>query len=136
MHILLVVGVVLWFAFIAPPHVVAFTAAGCFLIAASVRVIAAKIGGVQVGYASSLKAVFLSIFLLSLAILALAGGIQNLTFASLLGLNPMLVPAILLGAYVLGFHLCLGTTFGTSTIIALLSTIASIAIIAMLKAIA
>ena len=64
------------------------------------------------------------------------GGFQHFTFAALVALNPLVVPAILLGAYILGFHLCLPTNFGGSAVVAALSTIASVAVIFGLRAVA
>lgn len=134
MHYLLAVFCIIWFAFVAPPHVVALAAIGCFLIAASVRAIAKTVGGTEVSYAASIKAVFLAAILLSLSLLLLAGGMKNLTLVVMLTWSPITIPFILLGAYVLGFYLCLGTTFPASALVAFLSTIVSLGIIAGLKA--
>lgn len=135
MHIVLIILGSIWFAFIAPPHVVAITAVACFLIAASVKTVVACTTGMQVGLWSSIKAVSLSLLLVFVVLLMFAGGLQHFTIAFFLALNPVVVLISLLGAYVLGFHLCLPTTFGASALVALLSTIASVAIIYGLKAV-
>ena len=135
MHIVLIILGIVWFAFLAPPKVVAITAVGCFLIAASVKTIVSTTTGMQVSYLSSIKAVFLSTFLVSIALLMPAGGFTHFTFAFVLALNPVVVPASLLGAYILGFDLCLPISFGASALVAFLSTIASVAIIYGLKVI-
>ena len=135
MHNILIILGVIWFAFLAPPRVVAITAVGCFLIAASVSAIATRVSGAPVGYLSSIKAVLLSLVFFSVAAFMFVGGLQHFTFATLVALNPFVVPVGLLGAYVLGFHLCLPTNFGASALVAALSTIASAAVIFGLKTI-
>jgi hypothetical protein len=136
MHNILLILALIWFAFLVPPKVAVMTAVGAFLIAVSVRAITAHVSGMQVTYVASIKAVFWSIAFFVIALLLVLGGFQHFTFAALVAFNPVVVPAILLGAYVLGFHFCLPTSFGASAIVALLSTIASVAIIRGLSAIA
>lgn len=136
MHNVLVILAVIWFAFLAPPRVVAITAAGAILIAFSVRAIATHVAGAPVALSSSIKAVSLSLIFFTIALLFLVGGFQHFTFAVLVALNPAVVPAILLVAYILGFHLCLPTSFGGSAVVAVLSTLASVAIIFGLRSVA
>ncbi len=136
MHNVLVILALIWFAFLAPLRVVAITAVGAFLISAAVRAITTYVSGAQVTYSSSIKAVFLSIIFFVIAVLFLVGGFQHFTFAALVALNPLVVPAVLLGAYILGFHLCLPTNFGGSAVVAALSTVASVAVIFGLRAVA
>lgn len=103
MHYALVAVVIVWFVFLAPIRVVAVTSVGCFLIAASVRAVASALSGMQISYGTAIKAVFLSVFLLLITMLMIAGGLSHFSLLTLVVLNPLVVLVSLFGAYVLGY---------------------------------
>jgi hypothetical protein len=125
MHYLLVVLGVVFFVFMAPGKVVASTLLTAAVVSAVVRFTAQSITRSPVTYVESLKAVGLSLLFLGLALVALA----QLSFQTQVydydGLSGWAVFIGLFSAYVLGFKVGLGTTFTSSAMIALVSTVMS-----------
>jgi hypothetical protein len=135
MHYVLIVLGLIWLAFLLPPPVAAIVALAILLVAFAIKTIASWITGMDVSFGAAVRAMFLSLLFFVLTALALVGGLQHLTFAVIAGLHPAVVPACLLGAYVAGFHVALPTNLGASVVVAVLSTLASVAILFGLRSV-
>ena len=128
MQYLLLIGAILWFAFIAPLKVTLATCLFVLVILSVVRFSAQAVTGVQATFGEAAKAVSLSFVFLVIAILAWV----SLSFSApkgvsiqITGLGGYAVFASTLLAYILGFKIGLGISFGASAIIALISSVAS-----------
>lgn len=129
MHYAFITLALVWFVVLAPIRVIAITAIGCFLIASAVRIFTSVVANLKVSYTASIKAVLLSASLSLVTLLLIAGSLTGFSISNVLALNPLVILAALLGSYIWGYQLCLGTTFGASSLIAVLSAIASVAIL-------
>lgn len=128
MQYLLLTGVILWFAALAPLKVTLATCLFVLVILTIVRFSAQTVTGVQASYGEAAKAVGLSFLFLGIAIFTLVSlsfGIPRGMNIHLTGLASYVVFGATLAAYVLGFKFGLGISFGASAIIALISSAAS-----------
>ena len=128
MQYLLLIGAILWFAFIAPLKVTLATCLFVLVILSVVRFSAQAVTGVQATFGEAAKAVSLSLVFLAIAIFAWASlslGVPKGTSIQITGLGGYAVFGSTLAAYVLGFKLGLGISFGSSAVIALISSAAS-----------
>ena len=135
MHYLLVVLGVLVFVLMAPGKVVASTLVTAAIVSVIVRITAQSVTRSPVTYIESLKAVGLSLLFLGLALVALVQISFQTQVYDYDGLSGWAVFIGLFSAYVLGFKVGLGTTFGASAAIALVSTVASSASLWAVRAI-
>lgn len=133
----LIILATIWFAFITPFKVVAMTFTVLFLVALTIKALTVRVSGQQVGYSTALKAVALSIFLFLLSGFFMGGLFSTkssgFTFLVASASLPILVPVILLLAFILGFHLCLPTSFKGSSIVSVAATAVSVAIFYLLR---
>ena len=136
MHYLLVVLGVLVFVLMAPGKVVASTLVTAAIVSVIVRITAQSVTRSPVSYIESLKAVGLSLLFLGLALVALVQMSFQTQVYDYDGLSGWAVFIGLFSAYVLGFKVGLGTTFGASVAIALVSTVASSAALWALRMLA
>ena len=136
MHYLLVVLGVLVFVLMAPGKVVASTLVTAAIVSVIVRITAQSVTRSPVTYIESLKAVGLSLLFLGLALVALVQISFQTQVYDYDGLSGWAVFIGLFSAYVLGFKVGLGTTFGASAAIALVSTVASSAALWAVRTIA
>lgn len=128
MHYLLLIGAILWFAFIAPLKVTLATCLFVLVILSVVRFTAQAVTGVQATYGEAAKAVTLSFVLLVSAMLAWASfsfSVPKGANIQVSELGSYVVFGSTLAAYILGFKFGLGVTFGASAVIALISSVAS-----------
>lgn len=128
MHYLLLIGAILWFAFIAPLKVTLATCLFVLVILSVVRFTAQAVTGVQATYGEAAKAVTLSFVLLVSAMLAwvsLSFSVPKGANIQVSELGSYVVFGSTLAAYILGFKFGLGVTFGASAVIALISSVAS-----------
>ena len=128
MQYLLLIGAILWFAFIAPLKVTLATCLFVLVMLSIVRFSAQTVTGVQATFGEAAKAVGLSLVFLVIAILAwvsLSFGVPKGMSVQISGLGGYAVFGSTLAAYVLGFKLGLGISFGSSAVIALISSAAS-----------
>lgn len=132
MHYALFIGTLLWFAAIAPLKITLATCLFLLLVMSIVRFSVQAVAGVQSSFGDVAKAVGLSFFFLAIAIYTLVSfstftGHRHFTWLGAyavvvaMPVTQILIPV----AYILGFKLGLGVSFGASAIIALISTIAS-----------
>lgn len=127
MHYLLLIGAILWFAFIAPLKVTLVTGLFVLFLLAIVRFSTQAVTGTQASFGEAAKAISLSFIFLAIAIFTLV----SFSYApkgmniNLTGLAGYTVFAVTLAAYVLGYKTGLGISFGASTVIALISSVAS-----------
>lgn len=130
MHYFVIALAYLCFAAIAPFRITVLTTAALILIPSIVRFTAKALAGVEPSFADAFKAVALSLFFVVLSAFMLGsamGGIQ----AS--GIFVFVLLGGFFAAYVLGFKVSLGTSFGASAAIATVSTVSSVALLWMFK---
>ena len=128
MQYLLLIGAILWFAFIAPLKVTLATCLFVLVILSIVRFSAQAVTGVQATYGEAAKAVSLSFVFLVIAIftwVSLSLGDPKGVSIQISGLGGYAVFGATLAAYILGFKVGLGISFGASAVIALISSVAS-----------
>jgi hypothetical protein len=128
MQYLLLIGAILWFAFIAPLKVTLATCLFVLVMLSIVRFSAQTVTGVQATFGEAAKAIGLSLVFLVIAILAwvsLSFGVPKGMSVQISGLGGYAVFGSTLAAYVFGFKLGLGISFGSSAVIALISSAAS-----------
>ena len=128
MQYLLHIGAILWFAFIAPLTVTLATCLFVLVILSIVRFSAQAVTGVQATYGEAAKAVSLSFVFLVIAIftwVSLSLGVPKGVSIQISGLGGYAVFGATLAAYILGFKVGLGISFGASAVIALISSVAS-----------
>ena len=124
MHYLLLIGALLFFAFMAPLKVTLATCLLLLIIPTVVKISAQSVVGLDFSFGEAFKAVALSFIFISVALFTLVSFVIG-TSAHISGLPSLAVLAGIFSAYVLGFSLALGTTFGASAVIALISTVVS-----------
>ena len=124
MHYVLFTGAFLFLAFIAPLKATLLTAAVLLIVTTVVKISAQTVVSLDFSYGESFKAVALSFFFLCIALLTLVSFSFG-TGAQISGLPALMVLAGFFSAYILGFKFGLGTTFGASAVIALISTLIS-----------
>lgn len=125
MHNLLLIGAVLWFSFLVPIKVTLATSVSLVLITSLIRYLAYSMSGVAVSLSDAVKAIGNSFLFLVIAVFTLLSFLKGSGVTHISGLPGFAVFAAFLAAYVLGFQASLRLSFGTSAVIALLSTLAS-----------
>lgn len=125
MHYLLFIGAFLFFAFIAPPKVTILTCGLLIISALVVKVAAQTVANTSPSLGESFKSVGLSFAFLAIALFTLTSFSRGTGVSQFAGLSAVAVLGALLGSYVLGFKIALGTSFGASAVIALISTTVS-----------
>ena len=124
MHYPLFVVAFTFFAFLAPLKVTLITCATLLMITTVVKISAQSVVGLSFSFGEAFKAVALSFFFLVVALFTLFSFSIG-TQAQISGLPVLGVLAGFFSAYILGFKWGLGTTFGASAVIALISTLIS-----------
>lgn len=127
MHYLLLISAIIWFSFIAPLKVTLATTLFVLLTLVIVRFSAQAVTGLQASFGEAAKALSLSFLFLAIALFTLVSFYYGPKGVSihLTGLGIYVVFGATLAAYVLGFKLGLGISFGASAVIALISSVAS-----------
>jgi hypothetical protein len=137
MHCLLFIGAFLFFAFIAPLKVTLATCLLLLLVITVVRFTTRAVAGVDASYAEATKAVGLSFFFLVVAFFVLLSFAKGTTgVMEFTGLSAVLVFGAFFAAYVLGFKFSLGLPFGSSAVVAVISTAASTVLFLVLRSLA
>ena len=128
MQYLLLIGAILWFAFIAPLKVTLATCLFVLVILSVVRFSAQAVTGVEATFGEAAKAISLSFVFLVIAIftwISFSLGVPKGVSIQITGLASYAVLGATFAAYVLGFKLGLNISFGASAVIALISSVAS-----------
>lgn len=125
MHYLLLIGAVLWLLFLVPIKVTLATSLSLLLVTSIIRHLAYSMSGVAVSLGDAVKAICNSFLFLVIAIFTLLSFLKGSGVTHISGLPGFAVFGVFLAAYVLGFQTSLRLSFGTSAVIALLSTLAS-----------
>lgn len=125
MHYLLVIGTLLWFSFLVPLKVTLATGISLLLITSIIRYVAHAMSGVAISFGDAIKAIGNSFIFLAVAVFTLLSFLKGTGVTHISGLPGMAVFGAFLVAYVLGFQVSLRLSFGTSSVIALVSTAAS-----------
>ena len=135
MHYLLLIAAMLWFAFVAPLKVTLATTLFVLLTLMLVRLAAHAVIGMQVSFGEAAKAVSLSFVFLAIVLFTLISfyyGPKGVNI-HLSGLATYAVFGSTLAAYILGYKIGLGITFGASAVIALVSSVASVAAFLLIR---
>nr|MDP2191611.1 hypothetical protein [Rhodoferax sp.] len=125
MHYLLFIGAFLFFAFIAPLKLTLATCALLLIVTTVIRFTTRAVAGVDSSYSDAAKAVGLSFFFLVLSFFVLFSFSKGTGVSQITGFAGYLVFAAFLVSYILGFKLSLGLSFGASSVVAVISTVAS-----------
>lgn len=125
MHYLLLIGAVLWFSFLVPLKVTLATAVSLVLITSVIRYVAHTLSGVAISFGDAVKAIGNSFIFLVVAGFTLLSLSKGTGITRISGLPGIAVFGAFLVAYILGFQISLRLSFGSSSVIALVSTLAS-----------
>jgi hypothetical protein len=136
MHYLLFIGAFLFFAFIAPLKITLAACLMLLLVTTAVRFTTRAVAGVASSYGETAKAMALSFFFVVIAFFTLLSFSKGTGVTQFTGLAGYLVFFAFLGAYVLGFKLSLGLSFVASSVVAVVSTVASTALFLAFRALA
>ncbi|SFP70822.1 hypothetical protein SAMN05216567_10883 [Variovorax sp. OK605] len=129
MHYLLFIGALLFFAFMTPVKLAVAVGALVLFVTVVVKVSAQVVGGVSPTLGESFRSVFYASLLVALALLAFLSFTGGVAVHHVEGWPAVAVLAGLFVAYTLGFQLGIGTSFGASAMVALISTLLSGAIL-------
>lgn len=136
MHYLLFIGAALFFAFMAPAKLTVAVCALVLFVTVVVKISAQVIAGTSPALGDAFKAVFYASLLVALALLAFMSFSSGTGIHHVEGWSAGIVLAGLFIAYTLGFQIAIGTSFGASVAIALVSTLLSGAILWSVKGLA
>ena len=136
MHYLLFIGAFIFFAFLAPLKLTVAVCALVLFVTVVVKISAQVVAGVSPTLSESFKSVFYASLFVALALLAFVSFSSGTGIHQVDGLPALAVMAGLLVAYTLGFQLGIGTSFGASAVIALISTLLSGVILWSIKGLA
>jgi hypothetical protein len=136
MHYLLFIGAALFFAFMAPVKLTVAVCALVLFVTVVVKISAQVIAGTSPALGDAFKAVFYASLLVALALLAFMSFSSGTGIHHVEGGPAWVVLAGLFIAYTLGFQIAIGTSFGASAAIALISTLLSGAILWSVKGLA
>jgi hypothetical protein len=128
MHYLVFTLALLWFVAVAPVKVAIAVCLSLILITSVVKATATTVIG-ETSFSDSFKSVSLAFVFLAIALL----GMITLSKGADQGMPAVLVLPAFLVAYVFGFKVALGANFGSSAIIAGVSTAVSAALFFILK---
>lgn len=129
MHYLLFIGALLFFAFMTPVKLAVAVGALVLFVTVVVKVSAQVVAGVSPTLGESFRSVFYASLLVTLALLAFLSFTGGVAVHHVEGWPAVAVLAGLFVAYTLGFQLGIGTSFGASAMVALISTLLSGAIL-------
>jgi hypothetical protein len=115
----------LFFAYIAPPPVTAAACLSIVLVTLVIKGVTRIVSGINPSFGEAFKAVILSFIFLMVAMFTLFSLSKGTGTSHFSGLSGWAVAGALLSAYVLGFKVSLGTSFGASAVIAVVSTAVS-----------
>jgi hypothetical protein len=130
MHYLVIAIAFLAFAAIAPMHVTIVACIILILIPTIVRYTAKALAGVEPTFGEAFKAVALSLFFVALSAFMLGSAMGGIHAT---GAFALVLFGGFFAAYVLGFKVSLGTSFGASAAIAAVSTVVSVGALWLLK---
>ncbi|MDP9895523.1 hypothetical protein J2W32_004621 [Variovorax boronicumulans] len=136
MHYLLFVGALIFFAFMTPLKLAIAVCALVLFVTVVVKVSAQVVAGVSPSLGESFKSVFYASLLVALVLLAYMSFSSGTGIHHVAGLPAIAVMAGLFVAYTLGFQIGIGTSFGASAVVAIISTLLSGAILWSVKGIA
>jgi hypothetical protein len=129
MHYLLFIGALLFFAFMTPVKLAVAVGALVLFVTVVAKVSAQVVAGVSPTLGESFRSVFYASLLVTLALLAFLSFTGGVAVHHVEGWPAVAVLAGLFVAYTLGFQLGIGTSFGASAMVALISTLLSGAIL-------
>ncbi|MET3183746.1 UNVERIFIED_ORG: hypothetical protein ABIC43_006938 [Variovorax guangxiensis] len=133
MHYLLFIGAILFFAFMTPLKLAVAVCALVLVVTVVVKVSAQVVAGNSPTLGESFKSVFYASLLVALALLAFMSFSSGTGVHHVDGWPTVAVLAGLFVAYTLGFQIGIGTSFGASAVVALISTLVSGAILWSVK---
>ncbi|RTQ31861.1 hypothetical protein EJP69_24795 [Variovorax gossypii] len=133
MHYLLFIGAILFFAFMTPLKLAVAVCALVLVVTVVVKVSAQVVAGNSPTLGESFKSVFYASLLVALALLAFMSFSSGTGMHHVDGWPAVAVLAGLFMAYTLGFQIGIGTSFGASAVVALISTLVSGAILWSVK---
>lgn len=136
MHYLLFVGAILFFAFMTPLKLAVAVCALVLVVTVVVKVSAQVVSGSSPTLGESFKSVFYASLLVALALLAFVSFSSGTGIHHVEGWPAVAVLVGLFVAYTLGFQIGIGTSFGASAVVALISTLVSGAILWSVKSLA
>ena len=136
MHYLLFIGAFIFFAFMAPLKLTIAVCALVLFVTVVVKISAQVVSGVSPTLGESFKSVFYASLLVALALLAFVSFSSGPAVHHVEGLPAVAVMVGLFVAYTLGFQIGIGTSFGASAVVALISTLLSGAILWSVKGLA
>lgn len=135
MHYLLIVGALLFVAFIAPLKTTLGLALAFALVTGVVAFTTKLVSGVETTIGSAAKAVCLAFALLALALFTLISFSSSTGVQQFSGIPALVVLTACMLSYSLGFKLALGVPMGSSLVIAVISTAASAIALPLLKSV-
>jgi hypothetical protein len=133
MHYLLFIAALLFFAFMTPLKLTVALCALVLVVTAAVKLSAQLVAGVSPTLGEAFKSVFYASLLVALALLAFVSFSGGTGIHHVEGWPAVAVLAGLFVAYTLGFQIGIGTSFGASAMVALISTLLSGAILWSVK---
>lgn len=133
MFYLLLIGVLIWIAFLSPLKVTVAAFLGLMLVTSVIRVSARFIGGADVSFSEAVKAMVSSLVFVGIAFTVLLSFLAGSGVHQISGLPGVAVFGGFLIAYVSGFKLSLGLSFGASALVALISSAVSTAAFVLAK---
>ncbi|MGJ7603077.1 hypothetical protein ACSFA7_01955 [Variovorax sp. LT1R20] len=136
MHYLLFIGALIFFAFMTPLKLAIAVCALVLFVTVVVKISAQVVAGVSPSLGESFKSVFYASLFVALALLAYMSFSSGTGNHHVEGLPAIAVMVGLFVAYTLGFQIGIGTSFGASAVVALISTLLSGAILWSVKGIA
>jgi hypothetical protein len=132
-HYLLIVGALLFFAFIAPVTITLGLALAFALVTGVVALTTKLVSGVETTIGSAAKAACLAFALLALALFTLISFSSGTGIQQFSGIPALALLAACMLSYSLGFKLALGVPMGSSIVIAGISTVVSAIALPLLK---
>ncbi|MDP9603358.1 UNVERIFIED_ORG: hypothetical protein J2W38_003147 [Variovorax paradoxus] len=133
MHYLLFIGAILFFAFMTPLKLAVAVCALVLVVTVVVKVSAQVVSGSSPTLGESFKSVFYASLLVALALLAFVSFSSGTGIHHVEGWPAVAVLVGLFVAYTLGFQIGIGTSFGASAVVALISTLVAGAILWSVK---
>lgn len=131
MLILLLVVALIFFAVIAPLKTTAIFAALILLILFTVKISTKIVTGNNVSLSEAFKAVGLSLFFACIAAFTITSFSSATGISDFRNTRAVIVIGLLFSSYIAGFSAALGTKFGSSAVIAAISTAVSGTLIAI-----
>jgi len=136
MHYLLFIGAFIFFAFMAPLKLTIAVCALVLFVTVVVKISTQVVAGVSPTLGESFKSVFYASLFVALVLLAYMSFFAGTGIHHVDGTPALLAMAGLFVAYTLGFQIGIGTSFGASAVVALISTLLSGSILWSVKGLA